>query len=292
MSKPKLYYSICVILLAATLFFSCGEKEKSASSQSKGITKIFEQLSPTESGLTFSNNLKEDSTINYFTYPYIYMGGGVAVGDVNNDGLQDIYFTGNMVENKLYLNKGDLKFEDITEQAKVASDDRWVTGVTMTDVNSDGWLDIYVCNAGYVEGDDHENELFINNKNNTFTEKAKEYNLNESGYTTHAAFFDYDQDGDLDCYILNNSFIPVNTLNYSNKRELYAEDWDVRDFVKGGGDKLLKNENGKFVDVTRQAGIYGSLIGFGLGVTLGDVNGDHLIAVSYTHLTLPTIYSV
>ena len=239
-------------------------------------TKLFEQISSEHSGINFINQIENTEKFNIFSYRNFYNGGGVSTGDINNDGLADIYFTNNLGKNKLYLNKGNLQFEDISESAGIGGTKAWSTGVVMVDINNDGWLDIYVCNAGFVEGDDHENELFINNKNNTFTENAKQYNLNENGYTTHAAFFDYDLDGDLDCYILNNSFIPVNTLNYSNKRELYAEDWDVKDFVKGGGDKLLKNENGKFIDVSREAGIYGSLIGFGLGVTLGDVNGDHL----------------
>ncbi|MBK7636978.1 MAG: VCBS repeat-containing protein [Saprospiraceae bacterium] len=121
-----------------------------------------------------------------------------------------------------------------------------------------------------------QNTLYINNGDQTFTESAAAYGLDDDGYTTHAAFFDYDQDGDLDVYILNNSFIPVNTLNYSNKRDLRAKDWPVKDFLKGGGDKLLRNDDGKFMDVSEKAGIYGSLIGFGLGVTVGDVNGDYL----------------
>ena len=146
----------------------------------------------------------------------------------------------------------------------------------MVDINGDGWLDIYVCNAGIDKWKKQDgNKLFINNHDLTFTEKAKEYGLDETGYTTHAAFFDYDLDGDLDCYILNNSFIPVNTLNYENKRELRADDWPVKDFLKGGGDKLLRNDNGHFIDVSKEANIYGSLIGFGLGVTVGDVNSDH-----------------
>ncbi|MGL4385772.1 MAG: VCBS repeat-containing protein, partial [Flavobacterium sp.] len=148
------------------------------------------------------------------------------------------------------------------------------TGVVMVDINADGLLDIYVCNAGNSKGSQQNNELFINNGNLTFTEKAEEYNLADTGITTHSAFFDYDKDGDLDVYILNNSFIPVSSLNYSNKRELRDKDWDVADILKGGGDKLLRNDNGKFVDVSEAAGIYGSLIGFGLGVTVGDVNGD------------------
>jgi hypothetical protein len=182
--------------------------------------------------------------------------------------------TSNMGDNKLFLNKGNFQFEDISASAGVQGTKAWSTGVVMVDINNDGLLDIYVCNAGYIKDDDRENELFINNGNLTFTEKAKEYNLNENGYTTHAAFFDYDLDGDLDAYILNNSFIPVNTLNYSNRRDLYAKDWPVKEFIKGGGDKLLRNDNGVFTDVTESAHIYGSLIGFGLGITVGDVNGD------------------
>jgi enediyne biosynthesis protein E4 len=148
------------------------------------------------------------------------------------------------------------------------------------DINADGLLDIYVCNAGFQQGVGTENELYINNGVSangdiTFTESAKEYGLADNGYTTHAAFFDYDMDGDLDCYILNNSFIPVNTLNYANKREMRSQDWPVADFLKGGGDKLLRNDGGKFSDVSKEANIYGSLIGFGLGVTVGDVNGDN-----------------
>ncbi|MEM7105133.1 MAG: VCBS repeat-containing protein [Bacteroidota bacterium] len=238
--------------------------------------KLFRLVPSNHSGITFSNEIENTEDFNIFSYRNFYNGGGVSTGDINNDGLADIFFTSNMGQNKLYLNKGNLEFEDITEKAGVGGTKAWSTGVVMIDINHDGWLDIYVCNAGYVKGDDQQNELFINNQDQTFTENAAAYNLNESGYTTHAAFFDYDLDGDLDCYMLNNSFMPVNTLNYDNHRELYAEDWPVKDFLKGGGDKLLRNDNGSFVDVTREAGIYGSLIGFGLGITVGDINEDHL----------------
>ncbi|MEM7659460.1 MAG: CRTAC1 family protein, partial [Bacteroidota bacterium] len=142
------------------------------------------------------------------------------------------------------------------------------------DVNADGWLDLYVCNAGYQEKVGQENALFLNNGDMTFREAAAEFGLAENGYTTHAAFVDYDLDGDLDVYLLNNSFIPVNTLNYSNKRDLRAKDWPVKEFLQGGGDKLLRNDGGTYVDVSEEAGMYGSLIGFGLGITVGDVNGD------------------
>lgn len=237
---------------------------------------MFQKISSESSGITFVNNVENTADFNIFSYRNFYNGAGVGIGDINNDGLSDVYFTNNMGTNKLYLNKGNFQFEDISTTAGVEGTKAWSTGVVMADVNADGLLDIYVCNAGYLPNDDRQNELFINNGDLTFTEKAAEYNLNEDGYTTHAAFFDYDLDGDLDAYILNNSFIPANTLNYENKRELYANDWDVKDFLKGGGDKLLRNDNGKYVDVTKASGIYGSLIGFGLGITVGDINGDRL----------------
>jgi hypothetical protein len=236
---------------------------------------LFEEVPAEKSGVDFINKVENTEEFNIFNYRNFYNGGGVAIGDLNNDGLPEVFFTSNMGDNKLYLNKGNFIFEDITDKAGVAGTKFWSTGVSIVDINADGYLDIYVCNAGYKKGEKPENELFINNGDLTFTEKAAEYGLNEDGYTTHAAFFDYDLDGDLDCYILNNSFMPVNTLDYSNNRELYAKDWPVKDFLKGGGDKLLRNDGGKFTDVSKQSGIYGSLIGFGLGVTVGDVNGDH-----------------
>ena len=227
-----------------------------------------------DSGIEFRNDIRNSKDFNVFTYRNFYNGGGVAIGDINNDGLADVFFTANMGENKLYLIKGNFQFEDITQKAGISNQGKWGTGIVFADINGDGWLDMYVCYAGYQKGIDNRNELYINNKNLTFTESAANYNLNDSGYTTHASFFDYDLDGDLDCYLLKNSFIPVNTLNYANKRDLRAKEWPVADFLKGGGDKLLRNDNGVFNDVSVEANIYGSLIGFGLGVTVGDVNGD------------------
>jgi len=247
-------------------FMSCKTNPTSA------IEPLF--VKQTNAGVQFTNSIQNSEDFNIFSYRNFYNGGGVAIGDVNNDGMPDVYFTANMGSNKLYLNKGNWQFEDITEKANVASADKWSTGVVMVDLNGDSLLDIYVCNAGFQKGIAQENQLYINKGDGSFIEKAHAFGLADAGYTTHAAFFDYDMDGDLDCYMLNNSFIPVNTLNYSNKRDLRAKDWPIAEFLKGGGDKLLRNDEGYFTDVSEKAGIYGSLIGFGLGVTVGDINGD------------------
>ena len=213
--------------------------------------------------------------MNIFKYRNFYNGGGVGIGDINNDGLSDVFFTANMGNNALFLNKGNFQFEDISATAGFGPKEQWSTGVTMVDINHDGWLDIYVCNAGHLMNPElRKNQLFINNHNNTFSDSATAYGLDNNGYSTHASFFDYDMDGDLDCFIVNNSPIPVNTLNYMNARNTRAENSPVADFLKGGGDHLYRNDNGKFVEVSEQAGIHGSLISFGLGVTIGDVNND------------------
>ncbi len=262
------YFFLVMILLV-----SCSKKGQENNTV---INKnsLFTKLEKEVTGIDFINTISNEEDFNIFDYRNFYNGGGVAIGDINNDGLPDVFLTANLNKNKLYLNKGDFKFEDISKQAKVQGEKAWSTGVVMVDINADGLLDIYVCNAGYIKGDDQKNELFINNGDLTFTEKATEYNLADSGFTTHAAFFDYDKDGDLDVYILNNSFIPVSSLEYTSKRELRAEDWNVPNAVKGGGDKLLRNDNGIFTDVSEEANIFGSLIGFGLGVTVGDINQD------------------
>jgi hypothetical protein len=252
---------------------SCNQESQNAT--------LFELQKST--GIDFVNTVKNTKDFNILTYRNFYNGGGVAIGDVNNDGLADVFFTANMGSNKLYKNKGNWKFEDISEKAGFVPKKDWSTGVVMVDINHDGWLDIYVCNAGYIDGVAPESKLYINNGYTTssaegdvsFTESAEQYGLaNKGGYSTHAAFFDYDLDGDLDAFIINNSFIPVNTLNYANKRDLRAKDWPVADFLKGGGDRFFRNDGGKFVDISEEAGIHGTLISFGLGVTVGDINGD------------------
>ncbi|MGA8853907.1 MAG: VCBS repeat-containing protein, partial [Christiangramia sp.] len=264
-----------IILLLFLTGISCSRDHKE---QSEDVQKdyLFTEMDADSTGINFINKVENEKDFNIFNYRNFYNGGGVGVGDLNNDGLPEVYFTANRGKNKLYLNKGNFKFEDISTKAGVQGSKSWSTGVTMVDINADGFLDIYVCNAGNVAGDDKKNELFINNGDLTFTEKAGEYNLDDSGFGTHAAFFDYDGDGDLDAYLLNNSFIPVSSLGYVNKRELRSEDWDIPDVLKGGGDKLMRNDGGKFTDVSEEAGIYGSLIGFGLGVTIGDINNDYL----------------
>jgi hypothetical protein len=218
-------------------------------------------------GIEFSNDLTYTKDFNVYKYRNFYNGGGVAIGDVNNDGLADVFMTSNQGSNRLFLNKGNWQFEDITESAGVGGERAWSTGVTMADVNADGLLDIYVCNSGDVAGDNKENELYINQGNLQFKEQAAEYNLNDKGYSTHASFFDYDKDGDLDIYILNNSFQAIGSFN------LRKNERPQRDEL--GGDKLMQNQDGRFVDVSEKAGIYGSVIGFGLGVTIGDVNNDN-----------------
>ncbi len=273
-----------LIMLMLVIAISACQKtgNNTASLSNKKVPKIFNKVPSSQSGIDFVNTIENTEKMNIFSYRNFYNGGGVAIGDIDNDGLSDVFMTSNAGENKLYRNTGNFKFEDITEKAGIGGKRSWSTGVVMVDINNDGLLDIYVCaagfqfgNEGYINRNELENELYINNGDLTFTEKAAEYNLNENGYTTHAAFFDYDLDGDLDVYILNNSFIQPSQILYQNKRNLYDKDWDLRDMLKGGGDKLMRNDGGKFTDVSKEAGVFGSLVGFGLGITVGDINGDN-----------------
>lgn len=218
-----------------------------------------------DSGVLFANDLLYTEEFNPYTYRNFYNGAGVAIGDINNDGLQDIYFSGNQVDNKLYLNRGNWEFEDITERAGVACQGAWSSGVNLVDLNADGLLDLYVSKAGLPEGGVRHNELFINNGDLTFTERSEQYGLDFTGLGIHSAFFDYDRDGDLDCYLLNNSMRSVAGFNLSQ---------GARDTPTDSGNKLLRNDNGVFVDVSTAAGIYTSAIGFGLGITISDLNND------------------
>jgi hypothetical protein len=243
-----------------TLCLSCNNKKSST----KDI--LFQSLSSSQTGIDFVNSVKNTKDFNVFRYRNFYNGGGVAIGDINNDGKPDIFFVSNQNSNKLYLNEGNFKFKDITQTAGVQGIHKWHTGVTMADVNGDGWLDIYLSNSGDVNGDDRSNELYINQKDGTFKEEAHQYGLDDKGLGTQAVFFDYDHDGDLDCFILNNSYKPIGSFGYNRNIR------NIRD--SANGDRFYRNDNGHFHDVSAQAGIYGSEIGFGLGVTVSDLNND------------------
>ncbi len=230
---------------------------------------LFTNIPSSTTNISFTNKVEDKDLFNILYYLYFYNGGGVATGDINNDGLTDLYFTANTKgNNKLYLNKGNFVFEDITNKAAVAGTSDWCTGVTMADVNGDGNLDIYVSASSQHHGLKGQNELYINNSDGTFTESAAKYGLNFSGFGTQAAFFDYDRDGDLDCYLLNHSQKPnANIMDTSNRRK-------TDPFA---GDRLYRNDfttTGKFTDVSAQAGIYQSSLGYGLGVAVADFNND------------------
>ena len=250
---------IIVLVVGGVIFAGCTGSEKSK-------TVLFELVEPSHSGITFENTLDYTDELNVYTFRNFYNGGGVGLADINNDGLLDILLAGNLVSNKLYLNKGNFVFEDISVSSGIATEGVWTTGVSFVDINSDGLLDIYICKSGPPGGERRNNELFINNGNLTFSEQSREYNLDFVGLSIHAAFFDYDRDGDLDCYLLNNSIRSVGGY------DLRKDQRNIPDTL--GGNKLLRNDNGKFTDVSADAGIYTSAIGFGLGVAVGDINHD------------------
>jgi hypothetical protein len=245
--------------------FSCTDAKKNT-------TPLFKLVN--NSGINFTNTVIDDSLENGFLFRNFYNGSGVAIGDINNDGLADVFLTSNKSSNKLYINKGSFTFDDISDKAGIIKDDKWNTGVVFADVNADGWLDIYVCSSGHMGTGTRKNKLYINNHNSTFTESAAKFGLDISAYTTQVSFFDYDMDGDLDCFMINNSPIPINQLNFANRRDMPDSLWKIADFLKGGGDHLYRNDNGFFKEVTSQAGIHGGLISFGLGVSVSDINQD------------------
>ena len=227
---------------------------------------LFTLLSGEKTGIEFKNSLKEGENANVLNYAYFYNGGGVAIGDINNDGLPDILFTGNMVPNRLYLNKGNFEFEDITQKSGIAKFQGWCTGATMVDINGDGKLDIYICRSGDINPSRRKNLLLINNGDLTFTEEADKYGLADKGFSTQAAFFDYDKDGDLDMILINHSLQKyVNEYEDTALRNEYNPDFAV---------KLYRNDNGHFTDVSKLAGITSNLLTFGLGLSVSDINND------------------
>jgi hypothetical protein len=246
-------FPFCIV--AACLFlFSCSKLSK----------ETFKKISPSGSGINFINELIENDTLNYTIFPYMYMGGGVSVGDINNDGLDDIFFTGNLVSNKLYLNKGNMKFEDISEKAGITGNHQWFTGSTMADVNNDGWLDIYVCVSAKYQPSG--NLLFINNKDNTFTESAASYGINDKSSCVQATFFDYNNDGLLDLFVANYPIVLVSmgATFYHNKM--------IENKFEESGHLYKNNGNGTFTDVTKEAGVQN--FGMSIGVVAMDFNND------------------
>ena len=242
-------------------FISCTK----TSNKSKEASTLFSEISPNTTNIHFSNTVKEHLYFNFLNYSYIYNGGGVAIGDINNDGLEDIYFTSNQKSNKLYVNQGDFSFKDITEKSNTKDDTGWSTGVTMVDINNDGWLDIFVCKSGSLSNDKkRENKLYINQKDNTFKEDAKSYGLNYDGFSVQSYFFDMDNDGDLDMYLVNHrpDFRNSTTLDLKRDSEIKVYSTDI----------LYRNDEGKFIDVSKEAGTQNRA--WGLSASIGDFNND------------------
>ena len=260
LKKFPLYILLLPLLAACVWMASCGRK----------APPLFELLSAERTGIQFQNRVVDTDSLSILDYLYYYNGGGVAAADFNRDGLPDLFFVSNQGQCRLYLNKGDFKFEDVTVAAGVAGKGNWKTGVTIADVNNDGWPDIYLSEVGAYKGFHGRNELFVNNGNGTFTERAHEYGLDIEGFNTQAVFFDYDHDGDPDLFIVNHSV-------HSN--ESYGDTSLRRVTSPVSGDRLLRNDSmapgiRRFVDVTATAGIYSSIIGYGLNVMVGDLNND------------------
>ncbi len=261
----RMIYFVVFNVLLLNVVMAGNSKNKNLPNNNEQNMKLFSLLSPEMTHLQFANLLPEINELNILTYQYFYNGGGVAIGDINNDNLPDIYFSGNLVPNRLYLNKGNFRFEDVTETAGVKGPLGWTTGVTMADVNHDGLLDIYVCRSGKVPERQRMNLLYINNGDLTFSEKAANFGLADPGYSTQAIFFDYDRDGDLDMYLLNHAIEIYTNVDVKSVKSRYDP------FV---GDKLFRNDGHHFTDVSGDAGIYTHPLGFGLGVSVGDLNND------------------
>ncbi|WP_080053871.1 VCBS repeat-containing protein [Spirosoma aerolatum] len=262
------------------LFLTAGALALAGCHSFQSEKTLFQSLDSTQTGVDFVNHLVPTEKLNILDYLYFYNGGGVSAGDINNDGLTDLYFVSNQGKNKLYLNKGNLKFEDITEKAGVEGFSDWQTGSTMADVNGDGFLDIYVCAVGNFRGLEGSNELYINNGDGTFTEKAADYGLDFTGFSTQAAFFDYDHDGDLDCYLLNHAVHTSRSYDRVSARNLRhneSGDYLYRNLSVEQGARRKEQKTGgapRFINVSEQAGIYGAAMGYGLGISVADMNND------------------
>lgn len=254
-----------VLLIAIFLIISCTNELSKNNSNT-----LFETIPSSHTNITFNNTVKENLYFNFLNYSYIYNGGGVAVGDINNDGLEDIYFTSNQNSNKLYLNKGDFKFTDITDSANVSDENGWTTGVSMIDINNDGWLDIYVSKSGSLNNhNDRKNKLFINQKNNTFKEDAASYGLDHYGFAVQSYFFDFDNDGDLDMYLVNH--------RPDFRKNITVDLQDQKIIHDYSSDQLFRNDHGKFVNITKEAGVENKA--WGLSASIGDFNQDGLLDI-------------
>ena len=269
--------SALTIMLITFSIISCNEKKST----------LFQVVPSNKSGIDFNNKIVETDSFNILTSEYIFNGGGVAIGDFNNDNMPDIFFSGNQVTNKLYLNQGDFKFKDVSKESGIEALNKWNTGVALADINNDGFLDIYVCSAMLNSDEEKKNILYINqglNKNNipTFTDKASEFGVEESGNSMGATFFDYNKDGLLDLYVLNNVDIHILPSNFRKK---------ITDGSALSNDKLYKNNgDGTFKDVTLEAGI--TIEGYGLGLSIADLNYDGWpdIYVSNDYLSNDILY--
>ena len=259
--KLKHNKNIFPLVIVLILCFQCSTKKE------KESTTLFNLVDNNKTNIHFKNTVKESLYFNFLNYAYIYNGGGVAVGDVNNDGLEDVYFTSNQESNRLYLNQGNLEFKDITVKAKVSDNIGWTTGVTMIDINNDGWLDIYVCKSGSLKShQNRKNKLFINQKDNTFKENAAGYGLDHFGFSTQAYFFDFDNDEDLDMYLVNHRKDFRNNVNIDQRIQQTKEDYN--------SDQLFRNDGSTFTNITKEAGILNKA--WGLSASIGNFNNDNL----------------